>query len=367
MTARPLLQWLISQSNIQVIITSTTQTGYDLAEKLFPSIQHYFLPYDLFFSIRQFIKIIRPTHILVMETELWPNLSWVCQQKNIPLILLNGRLSERSFKRYRLATVLFKTVLPCFTACLMQTEADAKRIEHLGAMQNKISVLGNLKFMQDVPEVSNDVAELISQIQLAWKKYPVLLIASTHTGEDELLSSIYQQLSTKHANLKLIIAPRHPERFDDVYTTLQNKTGPHNVIKRSEIKQLQKSTNIIVLDSIGELGQLYSIASIVVVAGSFLWQGGHNILEPMACGVPVVTGPYMKNFEAITQLAHQYQALSQPKTVDQDIIFNCLDDLLFSLGKREMLVENAKKLLADQEAILPKYKQALKKYLETTS
>ena len=363
--ARPLINWLNEQSQTQVIITSTTQTGYDLAEKIFPKNAHYFLPYDLPHAVARFLNTIRPTAVLVMETELWPNLAWACKAKDIILLLVNGRLSERSFKRYKYISFLMRYTLSCFSACFMQTPEDAKRIIELGAQDDKVQVLGNLKFIPVVGNsVNSDTEVIIQQIQSAWCDSPIILVASTHAGEEELFIGAYHLLRLKYPNTKLIIAPRHPERFDAVYKLLENELT-QGITRRSAISSIP-ICDCVLLDSIGELSVFYKLATVVIMAGSFIWHGGHNILEPMAHQIPVITGPYMKNFKAITCMAKENHALIQLKDILPETIFNCIDDLLSHPDKGAILSQNSQLLIQQNADIEMKYRQVLEKMIWTT-
>lgn len=279
-----------------ITITTVTKTGQDVANKKLKDtadIITYF-PYDFSFSVNATLNALNPDLIVIAETEIWPAFCHHANKKNIPLMLVNGRISPNSHKGYRKAKIFFKRVLNNFSLILMQTDKDLERIIDIGAPQEKTEVMGNLKF--DITDKLNDseINELKQSLKIGENK--VLIAGSTHKGEDEIILNTYKRLKKEFSALKLIIAPRHPERNDRVF----------KLISSGELKSGKKSNgntfedcDIILLDTMGELGKLYSVADIAFLGGSFSGTGGHNPLEAAIYGVPVVSGPDIFNFRDI--------------------------------------------------------------------
>ena len=235
-----------------------------------------------------------------METELWPNFLRILSENGTPIMIANGRLSEKSYSGYKIAKAFFKKVLKSISAFSMQTDSDAGRIAALGAEESKIYVTGNLKFDQ-VFRASSQIEKGIRADLMIPEECKVLVFGSTHRGEEEILVGAYKKLRSGFKNLFLIIAPRHPERFGEVEGILTRNSVSfcrRTLLKRDEVIK----TDAMLLDTIGELSQIYSIASVVFIGGTLVPVGGHNILEPAVFKKPVFFGKYMHNFREIAEL-----------------------------------------------------------------
>jgi 3-deoxy-D-manno-octulosonic-acid transferase len=247
---------------------------------------------------------VRPRLFVMMETELWPNLLRACRAGGVKTLLVNGRISSRSYPRYKLARPFFRHVLAHVDRFCMQSEESARRIVDMGADPARVTVTGSLKFDSlERPEslaASDRGRNRVLRYFRISPDRPVLIAASTLKGEEEPVLEAFQRMRATRPNALLIIAPRKPERFDDV-ERLARRTGL-NVARRSELRvDAEPRHDIVVLDTIGELAQLFQVATIVFVGGSLVDAGGHNILEPAVFGKPIIFGPYMQNFAEIAR------------------------------------------------------------------
>lgn len=294
MAARPLIEALLATyPELTVWISSTTPTGSATVERLFAQrVQHSYLPYDTPDAVQRFLNSLQPRLILVMETELWPNLYAACAERKLPIVVVNARLSERSARAYARVKPLVRATLAQVALIAAREEQDAERFQALGAIPSQIKVLGNIKFDAPIP---TQVKVQASELRQAWGNRLVWVAASTHQGEDELMLQVHQQLVQQFPELLLILVPRHPERFNAV-VSLCEQAGL-NYQRRTELAVLQNSTAVLVGDSMGELLLWYACADLAFVGGSLVDVGGHNPLEALAFALPVLTGPYVHNFQ----------------------------------------------------------------------
>jgi 3-deoxy-D-manno-octulosonic-acid transferase len=294
--------------DVPILFTTMTQTGNDTARKLIPEAEEIlFFPFDHPLIIRRAVRRMEPCLLLIAETELWPNLLRICEKKDIPVLLFNGRISKKSLKGYLSLKPLFENGLKSISLFLMQTEEDRSRIVEIGAPPDRIRVMGNLKFDQTFPPVTQEERETMAQ-SLGLRGEETLLIAgSTHAGEEEMLLGLFKELKAKAPNLFLILAPRHLDRLEEVEKILKKESLPW-VRKTSLLPDGERSTQgrktippVILLDTMGELMRLYSLGTLVFIGGSLVPIGGHNPLEPLAFKKCVLFGPYMFNFSEISK------------------------------------------------------------------
>lgn len=299
--ATPLIKELKQQYPEQpIVVTTTTSTGAEQIAKLGDLVEHRYMPIDFGFAVKSFLKAIQPEKMLIIETELWPNTLNVVKQANVPITVVNARLSEKSCKNYAKVQWLFNQLHPCLTQVLCQTDSDAERFERLGVNKEKLSVTGSIKFdIQISDHVKQQGKALRAQLG---KDRPVWIAASTHKGEDEQVLEAHKQILESHPNALLILVPRHPERFDDVFA-LCKKQG-FETVRRTEKQPAENTTQIYLGDTMGEMLVLIGAADICFMGGSLIGDkvGGHNVLEPAALGVPVITGPSYYNFTEIVNL-----------------------------------------------------------------
>jgi 3-deoxy-D-manno-octulosonic-acid transferase len=276
-----------------VLVTTMTPTGSAQVKRLFADrVEHVYLPYDLPHCLARFLRAAKPDALIVMETELWPNLFAACIKRDVPVAVVNARLSERSFKGYQRIKSLFKDVLP-YIRILAQGEKDAERFSALGVPNEHLLVMGNLKFDQVVPGEAVEKGQQL-RAELAPGR-PVWIAASTHAGEDEQILAAHKLLHD--TNALLILVPRHPERFDEV-ASLVERSGFISQ-RRSEGEKDRNNLQVYVGDTLGELMMLFAASDVAFVGGSLVETGGHNPLEPAALGLPVITGPHWFNFAGV--------------------------------------------------------------------
>ncbi len=306
--AKPLIEALISRyPNHKILVTATTPTGSDTVKSLFGDrVAHVYFPYDLLEVVSRFIKRVKPKLLIVIETEIWPNLYAACHKNNIPLALVNARLSQRSTHKYMKIKPLVAETLGYIKLIAVRSSADKERFKTLGASDDQLSIAGNIKF---------DFEESKKQIEQGrkWRKQlqynkQVWVVASTHAGEDEIILALYKSLQEQFPTLLLVLIPRHPERFDDVFQLCMTLDSENiKTVRHSQMDDYQNiQTNIILGDSMGEMQSWFATADVVFMGGSLVETGGHNPLEAIAQGIPVVSGPYMFNFDDIaSQLSEE--------------------------------------------------------------
>jgi 3-deoxy-D-manno-octulosonic-acid transferase len=286
-----------------VLISNVTETGHAVAETVREADLCIFFPFDLSFVVRRVLRQIRPTLLIIVETEIWPNFVRCGQAQRIPVALVNGRLSDRSFPRYLRVRFLMAPLLRKFSAFCMQSELDAERMRRLGADPTLVEVTHNLKFDMEAPlPDAAEVARLRTRYRLP-ATTRVLVAGSTHAGEEEVLVAAYQQLLAAGRDLVLILVPRHPERCRTVVETLGAAGVPCAL--RSEVEERGESLpagGVLVGDTLGEMLKYYAVADLVFVGGSLVPVGGHNVLEASLVGKPVLFGPHMHNFKEISRL-----------------------------------------------------------------
>ena len=332
------------QPQIRILITTTTPTGSARVKSVLgDSVQHVYLPYDLPDVIARFLKAFKPQMAVIVETEIWANLFHACEKNQIPLYLINARLSEKSVRGYQKIPSLVLPMLHAITKIATQTEIDKARFIQIGAKPEHVENLGNIKFDVTI------AGEIFSQghalkNQLFANRF-VFLAASTHDGEETLLLEAYKNLKKQIPELLLAIAPRHPERFSDVEKLVKNANL--QTVTRTSNQRCENETDVFLIDTLGELKLFYAIADLAFVGGSFVSVGGHNVLEPAAVGVPVLFGLEMKNFALISEKILATQAAIQCKNVAE------LESKIITLYNqpelRKTLVSNAKEFVVQNQ------------------
>jgi 3-deoxy-D-manno-octulosonic-acid transferase len=306
LTARALLPELRQRyPRLRLFLSTTTMTGQQIARGGLPFVDGvFYFPFDLRFIVNRTLKLVKPRLFIMMETEIWPNLLRACRQSGVRTVLVNGRISSRSYPRYRLARPFFRRVLVNVDRFCMQSDESARRIIEIGAAPDRVVVTGSLKFDSlDVPGTSAAADRGRNRVLRYFRispSRPVLIAASTLKGEEEPVFEAFQRIRARLPETLLIIAPRKPERFDEVEQLARR--GGWNVARRLDLPiDAEPRQDVVVLDTIGELAQLYQVATAVFVGGSLVDQGGHNILEPAVFGKAIVFGPYMQNFAEIAR------------------------------------------------------------------
>jgi len=350
--ARPLAQRLKEEFPQHALVVSTiTLTGQKLAHDVFrnQAASIFYFPFDWRWCVRRALKAVDPAAVLIMETELWPNFLRECKARQIPVALVNGRISRQSFRRYKIVRVFLRRVLSCLSIAVMQSEIDAQRLKTLGMPHEKLFAAGNLKFDAELGSALSTKTEEIRSRFGTDSAAPLVLAASTHAPEEVLILESVKQLRTTQP-VRLMIAPRRPERFNEVAALLQ-KSGLSWTRRTNPPDSNDANATVILLDSIGELPATYSLAQIVFVGGSIVDRGGHNVLEPAAAGAAVVTGAHTHNFHAIVDLMEEAGAIVQLPAVEGAVaveeLTHAFAKLLANAAERELLGRRAKQLVTD--------------------
>lgn len=277
-----------------LVVSTTTPAGQKVAAERRDIVDHIlFFPFDLPSCVRRTVDRIDPEMVIVAETEIWPNFLRACRERGVRVAMINGRVSDKSFERYKLVRRWLQHVLQDYAIIGMQSETDRKRIEVLGADPKKVTVFGNLKY--DVVQLSRPLDVTLANFLSTWKQ--IWIAASTMPGEEESILDAFRIVRAVHPDLKLVLAPRHPNRFDAVEGVI--RSSGLSCVRRS---RLDGEADILLLDTIGELASVFERATIVFMGGSLVPTGGHNVLEPARHRNPVVFGPHMENFRDIARL-----------------------------------------------------------------
>ncbi|MCS0028261.1 lipid IV(A) 3-deoxy-D-manno-octulosonic acid transferase [Vibrio alginolyticus] len=314
--ATPLIKALKEQNPEQsILVTTTTSTGAEQIAKLGDLVEHRYMPIDFGFAIKGFLKAVQPKQMLIIETELWPNTLHNVHKAGIPITVVNARLSDKSCHNYAKIQLLFNQLHPCLTQVLCQTDSDAERFERLGVEKKKLSVTGSIKFdIQISEQVKQQGQQLRAQLG---NDRPIWIAASTHKGEDEQVLDAHRQVLKSHPNALLILVPRHPERFDDVFTLCQQQG--FSTVRRTSTHAVETNTQVYLGDTMGEMLTLMGAADICFMGGSLIGDkvGGHNVLEPAALGVPIINGPSFFNFKEIVHEMKQNNLIKIVKNEDE--------------------------------------------------
>ena len=306
LTARAILPQLRERyPRLRLFLSTTTMTGQQIARNSLQYVDEvFYLPFDLGFIVNRTLQLVKPRMFIMMETEIWPNLLNACHRTGVRTVLVNGRISSRSYPRYRLARPFIRRVLAQIDRFCMQGEESARRIIDMGADPDKVVVTGSLKFDSlDLPGPTTAPDRGPNRVLRYFRmssQRPVIIAASTLKGEEEPVFEAFQRIRGRVPDALLIIAPRKPERFAEVEQ--QARRAGWRTARRSELPvDAEPRHDVVVLDSIGELAQLYQVATAVFVGGSLVDTGGHNIIEPAVFGKAIVFGPYMQNFSEIAR------------------------------------------------------------------
>ena len=340
----PLLRRLKEEyEDIEILVTTTTPTGSKLVkERLGSSIQHQYLPVDIPICVNKFLNVWQPRILILLETEIWPNLLYYCKKRGICTALVNARLSEKSQLNYQKFISLMQPAFESIDIILAQFDSDKVRLNEI-TKHKSIDVCGNLKFDQAVP---HELKEIATNIKKDWaidgELRPTLIAASTHEGEEEIVLNAFNIIQETHPNSLLILVPRHLERFD--------QESKLDFVTRSNKSDVTKTTKVLLGDTIGELNFLYSLSSVAFVGGSLIDHGGQNLLEPAAQGLAILSGPNLRNFSDISKQLISNNAL--------DIISNSLElseRFLFLIQNKEIALErgqSAYKVFSDNRGAL---------------
>jgi 3-deoxy-D-manno-octulosonic-acid transferase len=366
--AAPLIERLSKEMpSYRIVISTTTITGQQLAKKLFSPYADiiFYFPIDLGFCVRRALKTINPSSVLIMETELWPRFLKECSRAKIPVCLVNGRISEKSFGRYKLIRPFFTKTINLLKLACMQNEDDMERLIKLGFDRTRATVTGNVKFDLEESQSDLDLSRQLLQ-ELTLDNQLVIIAASTHAPEEQAVVSAFQKILIERRDIKLIVAPRHPERFNEVAEILRSSGLRWG--RRSRPETVDAETEAILLDSIGELRGAYRLADLAFVGGSIAPTGGHNILEPAMAGCVIVVGPFTHNFREIITTFKEARALIEiPESADYALALeNTFRTLLSDQVSQIELRERAKQLIVENKGATDRTMTAIRNIVRLT-
>ncbi|MCK0769224.1 lipid IV(A) 3-deoxy-D-manno-octulosonic acid transferase [Chromohalobacter canadensis] len=355
LAARPLIEALaLRHADHRLVVTTMTATGAERVRALFPAeryaLTHYFLPLDFPGAARRFVKRLRPRLAIIVETELWPNLLAACERQHVPVVVANARLSDKAFQGYRKVAPLLRGALGAVSWLAAKSPADLERFTALGLAGERGDVVGSIKF--DLP-INAELRDEGERLHTQWGARFVWVAGSTHEGEDEQVLAAHARLRRTHPQALLVLVPRHPQRFSAVAELCEARG--ECLARRSQGETPSAETSVLLGDTMGELMRFYAAADAAFVGGSLVPIGGHNLLEPAALGVPVLTGPHLENFQDIAETLREAQALCEIGDAE------ALGDALATLADDP---DQRRRLGAAGEAVVAANRGALEKTLE---
>ena len=373
--ARPLVKRLLEEfPEYRLVVSTTTRTGQNLACEVFKDSADliFYFPFDWRFTVRRALGKIKPSVVLLMETEIWFNFLRETYRSKAKIALINGRLSEKSSRRYSKISSFMWRIMRYFDLVLVQGNGDAKRFLKLGASSGKIKITGNVKFDQDFDETESVYTKAFRERFAITKDKFLIVAASTHAPEERWILQAFNEIR-KNAPDKfpgLLIAPRHPERFEEVLQEIE-KSGFSWTRRSASVSAKDQTADVVLLDSIGELRAVFPLAEIVFVGGSLIPHGGHSILEPALAEKAIVTGFYTMNFDSIMKEFLAQDAVVQlPKLEEKEIVpklTQILSELLENAERREKLAANSLAVMRKNRGAVEKTVEFLRPLLRTKS
>ena len=358
-TAVPLVEAITRRwPQLGIVMTTVTPTGARIvADRLAGRAVHRYFPIDLPGPVRRALDAVNPRFFLCMETELWPNLLRALAARGVPSMIANGRISDRSFRRYRLVRFFTAHMLAHVRVLAMQSEEDARRIIALGARPERVVVTGNIKSDLIPPEGGGDA--LWQRLLGLDDGEPVWVAGSTHRGEEAIVLDVYLHLRARMPTLTLVLAPRHPERVAEVERLVRERRL--QPVRRSELPKSQARGAVIIVDTVGELAQIYRVASVVFVGGSLAPTGGHNMLEPALLRKPVLFGPHTTNFRESAELLLEAEGALVAR--DGAELEAHMGALLMDAERRRLMGEAAFKAVAGRRGAIKHTLELVERYL----
>mgnify|MGYP000201926233 CR=1 FL=1 len=354
-SAVPLITEIVREEpEISIVFSVTTTSGRKLADEQIASLVDAIVPFplDIYFVVETFIDKIKPDLFVLVETDFWPNLLGSLRSRNIPAILVNGRVSEKSMSQYHRYRSFFKPMFDNFNSLCVQTSVDAENFIRLGINKNKLKTLGNLKYRSGAP------ARSLFSIPFTLLPGNLFIICgSTHGGEEEIILTVYKELIAKHPHLNIAIAPRHPSRADAIIG-LANDYGLSTTRYSSRPERFE---DLLLIDTIGDLAELYSTCDIAFIGGSLVAEGGHNPLEAAFHGIPTIFGPYMDDFHEISQ--ELVQNLAAIQVSGSSSLYSALDRLISSDQFREDTGLKVKDYMSNYQNVIPAHLAIIRKHL----
>ena len=335
----------------KIVVTTGTKTGQEIAHKKYDKIADFitYFPFDIPYCVDSFLMKIKPTVVLIAETELWPVFSFACNSKGIKLYFVNGRMSDSTYKLYKFLGYFFKHVLNKYTKILTQSEIDMNKLVSIGAPIERTSVMKNLKF---------DIKKVDEKIDIGQDGYRVIIAGSTHKGEDEIVLDIFKNKLQKYSDIKLLLVPRHTTRLPQIIQILDTLGLNYGFRSKGDTF---KDKDVIVLDTMGELSKMYAICHFAFIGGSFNKTGGHNPLEATVYSKPTITGPSIHNFRDIYWLLSRSKAGKIVKTPSE--LSDYMDKLLSDNEFYKQACEDCSTVFNDQQGALDVVIKELKEIL----
>ena len=356
----PLVRSLLdTYSNSEILVTTSTPTGSKiLLDKMGARVKHQYVPLDLPACLNVFLDRWNPKAVIVLETEIWPNILSMCKERGIFTALVNARLSEKSKDKYNMVKPLAAEALANLDLLIAQYDSDADRFKEINTAL-KIEVCGNLKFDQQVPEEMHSIS---SSIRDSWSddgQRPTLIAASTHETEEEFVLDAFLEILGEAKEALLILVPRHPERFETVFEYIQNREL--SVARRSNKDDVTPKTQVLLGDTMGELNFLYSVSDVAFVGGSLVDHGGQNLLEPASLGLPLSSGKSLRNFQEIADELQESKALFLIE--EQKELSDFFIDMISKPKKSARIGKASAKVFEKNRGVLIKINQSLNKHL----
>jgi len=356
LAAAPLVKQLkASHPDLPIVLTTMTPTGSERVQAIMgDQVSHVYVPYDVPTALSRFYGWARPCLLIIIETELWPNTIYSAYKRKIPVILANARLSEKSMKGYDRGGSLVRNMLQQIDHIAVQAEADAGRFQNLGVSADQITITGSVKFDISIDE---QVKQGGNELKKQWQGRPCVVAASTHAGEDEQVLKAFAGFKKQVSNALLILVPRHPERFDQVAGLLSAQGLSYS--RRSSGETVKSDTQVLLGDTMGELLLLMAASDAVFVGGSLVETGGHNVLEPIALGLPTVTGPHVFNFQTICESLFEKGGLHKVNNAEE------LADVWCKWNKQQpqQQIENASQFLSENRGASKRQHALISRYL----
>lgn len=352
----------LTEDSRNLFVSTITDTGQDLAQSLYADqAQVFYFPLDWQWLCRLYLSRIRPSAVLLMETEIWPGFISAAASLEIPILLVNGRISDQSFRRYQGIRFFLGPLFTLISHFCMQTRQDKERILKLGARADRVNQMGNLKYDYQLTETPENTA-MVQRLENLLKPDAddfLWICGSTREGEERLLLEVFQTMSQRFPTLRMLLAPRHPHRAKEISRLLNHYGFSH--LRSSQLDSQEiTSPRVLILDSIGELAYVYQLADVVFVGGSLVATGGHNIIEVAYFAKPILFGPHMENFKEISSAFLKSYAALQVQSTEE--LTSKLHDLLSDADTRRWLGRNARKVVRDNQGAVERTLQIVRQY-----
>jgi 3-deoxy-D-manno-octulosonic-acid transferase len=346
----------------EIVFSTTTKTGQEAARKHYPGFRVFYYPLDLSFATRRVLKKVRPVAVILMELEIWPNFLLATSETEVPVLLVNGRISDHSFQRYRILQRVIPEPMDRIMVYCVQTKTYADRFVRLGVQPDRVHVTGTMKFDNIATEGTDRVRRERSRELGIRPGDRVLMGGSTHPTEEESLYEIYERLKEAHPEYRLVLVPRHPERLDEVEAMLDRR-GAKVVRKTGLDPDTADPEAVVLVDTMGELADLYAVADLVFVGGSLIPHGGQNMMDPAGHGRAVLFGPYVQNFEESVELL--LDAGAAVKVEDATELGTRILELANDPGKAREIGERARDLVIGQKGASRRTMELIRPWFRT--